>query len=135
METFVAHMRAQWVPAHRRLWQQSMERVAGPLMNQATASLTQADVLSVIQPIWETTNETARRVLGRIEQTIEHAMAVDPARFGGSNPCACLLSQNRRSPASDLERDRRQPVERAGGAHEVRGCAHDPAKCRRHRAA
>ncbi|HEX3402241.1 MAG TPA: Arm DNA-binding domain-containing protein, partial [Acetobacteraceae bacterium] len=91
METFVAHMCGQWVPAHRRLWQQSMERVAGPLMDQATAGLTQADVLSVIQPIWETTNETARRVLGRIEQTIEHAMAVDPARFGSSNPCGNVM--------------------------------------------
>ena len=91
METFVAHMCGQWVPAHRRLWQQSMERVAGPLMDQATASLTQADVLSVIQPIWETTNETARRVLGRIEQVIEHAIAVDPGRFGGSNPCTNVL--------------------------------------------
>jgi integrase len=90
-ETFVAHMCGQWVPAHRRLWQQSMERVAGPLMDQATAGLTQADVLSVIQPIWETTNETARRVLGRIEQTIEHAMAVDPARFGSSNPCGNVM--------------------------------------------
>jgi integrase len=91
METFIAHMCGQWVPAHRKLWQQSMERIAGPLMDQATASLTPADVLSAIQPIWETTNETARRVLGRIEQTIEHAMAVDPARFGGSNPCGNLL--------------------------------------------
>jgi integrase len=91
METFVAHMCGQWVPAHQRLWEQSMERIAGPLMDRATASLSQADVLSVIQPIWETTNETARRVLGRIEQTIEHAMAVDPLRFGSSNPCGNIL--------------------------------------------
>src|SRR4029077_11617969 len=26
MDAFVAHMRGQWVPAHRKLWQQSMER-------------------------------------------------------------------------------------------------------------
>src|ERR1700759_946187 len=90
-ETFIAHMCGQWEPEHRKLWQQSMERIAGPLMDQATASLTQADVVSAIQPIWETTNETARRVLGRIEQTIEHAMAVDPARFSGSNPCSNVL--------------------------------------------
>jgi integrase len=91
MQTFIAHMCGQWVPEHRKLWQQSMERIAGPLMDQATASLTQADVLSVIQPVWETINETARRVLGRIEQTIEHAIAVDPARFGSSNPCGNVL--------------------------------------------
>lgn len=91
VETFVAHMRGQWVPEHRRLWEQSMERIAAPLMDRATAGLTQTDVLSVIQPVWDTTNETARRVLGRIEQTIEHAMAVDPARFGSANPCSNVL--------------------------------------------
>ena len=63
---------------HLKEWQQSVDRLAGPLMDKATVSLTQADVLSVIKPAWDTTNETARRVLGRIEQTIEHAMAVDP---------------------------------------------------------
>ena len=68
-----------------------MERTAGSLMDTATASLTQADVLNVIRPVWETINETARRVLGRIEQTIEHAMAVDPGRFSGANPCANVL--------------------------------------------
>ena len=91
METFIAHMCGQWVPAHRKLWQQSMELIAGPLMDQATASLTKTDVLDVIKPVWETTNETARRVLGRIEQTIEHAIAVDPSRFDGANPCNNVL--------------------------------------------
>jgi len=85
--TFVAHMRGQWKPAHRKEWQQSMERIAGPLMDGPTSKLTQADLLAVIEPVWETINETARRVLGRIEQTIEHAIAVDPGRFGGPSPC------------------------------------------------
>ena len=58
---------------------------------QGDPRLTQADVLSVIKPAWETTNETARRVLGRIEQTIDHAMAVDPGRFSGPNPCNNVL--------------------------------------------
>jgi len=92
MNTYVAHMRGQWTPAHRAIWERSMERIAGQLMDRATARLTQADVLDVITPVWETINETAQRVLGRIEQTIEHAMAVDPDRFcGASNPCANVL--------------------------------------------
>jgi hypothetical protein len=53
--------------------------------------LTQAAVLIVIEPFWETTNETARRILSRIEQTIEHAMPVDPMRFDASNPCNNVL--------------------------------------------
>jgi integrase len=92
VDAFVAHMCGQWVPAHLKVWQQSMERIAGPLMDRPTAGLTQADVVNVIRPVWETINETARRVLGRIEQTIEHAMAVDPGRFtGATNPCANVL--------------------------------------------
>ena len=147
-----------------------MDRIAGPLMDKATSRLTQADVLEVIKPAWETTNETARRVLGRIDQTIEHAIAVDPARFNGSNPCinvlrflprvsaivkrrpampwqdlpgifaglrppghtgtrtvvALLLPKNQRGHPGDVERDRRQPMERARRAHEIRGRADDP---------
>ena len=41
--------------------------------------------------MWETINETARRVLGRIDQTIEHAMAIDPDRLSGANPCSNVL--------------------------------------------
>ena len=84
-------MRSQWTPGHLNEWQQSVDRLAGALMDKPTANLTQTDVVSVIKPIWATTNETARRVLGRIDQTIEHAMAVDPGRFSGSNPCNNVL--------------------------------------------
>jgi hypothetical protein len=92
METFIAHMRGQWTAGSLREWQQSMERIATPLMDKATSTVTQADVLEAIRPIWEVTHTTARRVLGRIEQVIEHAMAVDPARFGGgANPCDEVL--------------------------------------------
>jgi integrase len=88
---FVGHMRGQWTAAHQKEWHQSVDRIAGSLMDKATASLTQSDVLKVIKPAWETTNETARRVLGRIDQAIEHAIAVDPDRFNGGNPCNNVL--------------------------------------------
>jgi hypothetical protein len=68
-----------------------MVRIVDTLMDKATASLTQTEVLEAIKPVWETTNRSARRVLGRIEQTIEHAMAVDPGRFSGANPCNNVL--------------------------------------------
>ena len=173
VSTFISHMCGQWTATHLKEWQQSMDRIAGPLMDKATASLTQADVLGVIEPVWGTTNETARRVLGRIDQTIEHAIAVDPARFSGSNPCinvlrflprvsavvkprpampwrgsarllrrvaaapgdsstrtravvARLLPKNQRGRPSDVERDRRQSMERACGTYEVRCRADDP---------
>jgi integrase len=91
VEAYLAHMQGQWRPGHLKEWRQSVERVAGPIMDRATNRLTQDDVLSVIKPAWNTTNETARRVLGRIDQTIEHAMAVDPGRFSSGNPCLNVL--------------------------------------------
>jgi integrase len=92
METFIAHMRGQWTAGSLSEWQQSMERIATPLMDKATSTVTQADVLEAIRPVWEITHTTARRVLGRIEQVIEHAMAVAPGRFGGgTNPCDNVL--------------------------------------------
>jgi integrase len=91
MEIFIVHMRGQWTAGSLKEWQQSMERIAAPLMDQATCRLTQADVVEAIKPKWETTNTTARHVLGRIEQVIEHAMAIDPGRFGGTNPCDNVL--------------------------------------------
>ena len=92
METFIAHMRGEWTAGSLKEWQQSMERLATPLMDKPTSMLTQADVLAAISPAWETTNKTARQVLGRIERVIEHAMAVDPRRFcGGANPCDKVL--------------------------------------------
>ena len=43
-------MRGQWTPGHLKEWQQSVDRLAGALMDKATVSLTQADVVSVIKP-------------------------------------------------------------------------------------
>ena len=91
IDAFLAHMQGQWRPGHLKEWKQSVDRLAGSLMDKATSSLTQDDVLSAVKPAWGTTNETARRVLGRIEQTIEHAMAIDPGRFSGANPCNTVL--------------------------------------------
>jgi hypothetical protein len=58
-ETFIAHMRGEWTAGSLKEWQQSMERIATPLMDKATSVMTQADVLVAIRPVWETTNKTA----------------------------------------------------------------------------
>jgi hypothetical protein len=59
-------------------------QIVGPRTDKASALLTQAGVLSVIRRVWETTYETARRVLVRIEKRIERAIAGDPGRSGGN---------------------------------------------------
>ena len=89
--TFIAHMRGQWTTAHQKKWRQSVIRIASSLMGMTTASLTETEVLNVIKPVRESTHETARRVLGRIEHAIEHAIAIDPGRFNGGNPCKNVL--------------------------------------------
>jgi Arm DNA-binding domain/Phage integrase central domain len=66
MDTFIAHMRGQWTAGSLKEWQQSMERIVAPLMDKPTSRLTQVDVVVAIKPAWETTHETARRVLGRV---------------------------------------------------------------------
>ena len=66
-----------------------MERIAGPLMDKPTSRLTQADVLAVIKPVWETTNETARRVLGRIHKAASQ-FSIATRRYTPSSPSFLL---------------------------------------------
>src|SRR5690349_13820159 len=42
METFIAHMRGYWTAGSLKEWQQSMERIATPLMDKPTSMVAQA---------------------------------------------------------------------------------------------
>jgi Arm domain-containing DNA-binding protein len=42
METFIAHMRGDWTAGSLKEWQQSMERIATPLMDKPTSMVAQA---------------------------------------------------------------------------------------------
>jgi integrase len=103
MQTFHDHMVAEWSVGHATEWRRSLNTVAAALMDNPTASITQADVLAVIEAIWATRNETATRVLGRIEQILDHAMAVDPIRFTAPNPCGAILKKLPRGVRPDTE--------------------------------
>ena len=85
MDTFVAHMRGEWSQPS-----EGLAAVHGsdcrPADGQADRQFDAGRRAGGDRPAWETTNETARRVLGRIEQIIEHAIAVDPGRFMASQP-------------------------------------------------
>ena len=60
----------------RRQWEASLRTYVYPTLgNKAVASITAADVLSVIEPIWGTKRETARRVRQRIGQVFLYAIA------------------------------------------------------------
>lgn len=96
--TFAAAARAlidaksdEWRNAkHRAQWSSSLETYAFPIIGKLqVADVTQAHVLSVLQPIWKEKTETANRLRGRIEQVLDWAKVrgyregENPARWRG----------------------------------------------------
>jgi integrase len=75
---------------HRWQWTNSLEKFAGPVIGKMLVSdVTQAHVLSILQPIWKEKTETAVRLRGRIEQVLDWARVrgyregENPARWRG----------------------------------------------------
>lgn len=84
---------------HNDQWRSTLHSYALPsLGKKPIADLTRGDVLEVIEPIWRSKNETARRLRGRIERVIDAAMArgwrerENPARLG---PLVAVLGRSR----------------------------------------
>jgi integrase len=75
--------------AHRQQWKTTLEHDAAPLRGKLLASITTADVLEVLKPIWQTKPETASRLRGRIERVLDaakvegHRDGENPARWRG----------------------------------------------------
>lgn len=63
---------------HLWTWNQTLEKYAYPLLGERPiATITEADVIAVLQPLVDTDRvETARRTCGRIEQVFAHARAM-----------------------------------------------------------
>ena len=71
---------------HRREWKSSLDRFVHPVIgNVAIADVEVGHVLKVIEPHWHRMPETARDVLGRIEELIDFAR-VAGLRRDDSNP-------------------------------------------------
>lgn len=74
---------------HRQQWRNTLEAYAKPLKDQSIDAIDTSHVLEVLQPIWTTKRETARRVRGRIERILDAAKAKglrtgeNPARWRG----------------------------------------------------
>src|SRR5262249_26119027 len=89
-ETLIASLRPSWRNAkHCQQWQNSLSSYAQPLLEMPVAQISTADVLSVLQPIWQTKAETASGLRGRIEAVLDAAKAhglrdgENPARWRG----------------------------------------------------
>ena len=83
----IATMGTSWRnPKHRAQWEMTLREYAKPLRGVPVNKITTADVLAVLQPIWQTIPETASRVRGRIENVLD-AAKVQGFR-AGENPAA-----------------------------------------------
>ena len=91
-EMHIASVEAGWRnTVHRQQWRQSLRDHAAALTDKAIADIGTDDVLAVLQPIWTTKAETAKRLRGRIERILDAAKArglrprdtMNPAMFRG----------------------------------------------------
>lgn len=74
---------------HAAQWTSTLNTYAASLRSKPVTDITTDDVLAVLTPIWNTKNETASRVRGRIEKVLDAAKAKglrtgeNPARWRG----------------------------------------------------
>jgi integrase len=73
-DLFVTSMEGQWRnDKHRAQWRYTLEEYCKPIRPKKVSLISTADVLSVLQPIWNEKNETASRLRGRIERVLDFA--------------------------------------------------------------
>jgi integrase len=58
---------------HRKQWRSTLKTYAAPIWEKPIADVDENDVLAILEPIWTTKPETARRVRGRIERVLNAA--------------------------------------------------------------
>ena len=81
----IAAMETGWRnEKHRAQWKMTLKVYCKPLRALPVNVITTEDVLSVLQPIWQKTPETANRVRGRIERVLDAAKA--KGQRTGDNP-------------------------------------------------
>jgi integrase len=89
--TYIADHKAEWKSAkHAQQWTNTLAMYASPIIgDREIGTVTTADLLRILKPIWLTKNETASRLRGRIEAVLDWATAhgmrtgENPARFRG----------------------------------------------------
>lgn len=74
---------------HIAQWKMTLDVYAKPLRKLPVSDVTTDHVIRVLKPIWQTKNETASRLRGRIEKVLDYAKALElregenPARWKG----------------------------------------------------
>ena len=85
-----AHETSWKNPKHRAQWAATLEKYAHPVVGDlAVQDIELPHVLKILEPIWTTKTETAKRLRGRLEMVLDWATARDyrtglnPARWRG----------------------------------------------------
>ncbi len=88
-ETYIASVEAGWRnPVHRQQWRQSLRDHAALLTDKPVDDISTGDIEAVLQPIWLTKAETAKRLRGRIEKVLDAAKAKGLRSKESTNPAA-----------------------------------------------
>ena len=90
-EIYIRQHRAAWSnPVHAAEWPSSLRRYASPIIgSMSIASIETAHISKILDPIWTTKTQTAKRLRGRIEAVIGWATVKgfrqgdNPARWSG----------------------------------------------------
>ncbi|MCL2876349.1 MAG: integrase arm-type DNA-binding domain-containing protein [Betaproteobacteria bacterium] len=74
-------------PKHAATWRSTLENYAFPVIgNKPVKTVTRADIVAVLEPIWESKNDTASKLRCRIEAVFDYAKAME--YLEGDNPAA-----------------------------------------------
>ena len=108
-DEFVASMAANGATReHRRQWAMTLTRYTETIRSMPVNMIETAEVLRVLQPVWQKIPETAARLRGRIERVLDAAQArgfrsgENPARWRGH--LDTLLPPRRSSPEAIMRR-------------------------------
>lgn len=75
-ETHIDAKQSGWKnPKHRQQWRNTLTTYCKPIWYKPVAEVGTDDILEILEPIWTTIPETARRVRGRIEKVLDAARA------------------------------------------------------------
>jgi integrase len=73
-DQYIASIKSEWRNAkHEYQWNQTLTAHCQPIRTMRVSEIATDDVLKVLTPIWQSTNETASRLRGRIERVLDFA--------------------------------------------------------------
>ena len=85
-ELVINSKKHEWTcPKQEKLWRNSLQTYVYPILDtQPLATITNKDIIQVLEPIWSIKTDTARKLMGRMGKVFGYAIA--RGWYSGSNP-------------------------------------------------